>query len=74
MNGLRKDVWESNRARIMKGALEAKFEQSEPCRAFLKGLKENQTSGSEPKGQILGGWTRVKRQGHLESQQMEGTK
>ena len=40
MNGLRNDVWESNRDRIMKAALEAKFEQSEPSRSFLKGTKK----------------------------------
>ena len=54
VNGLRKDVWESNRDRIMKVALEAKFEQSEPCRAFLKGTKKTRLVEANPKDRYWG--------------------
>ena len=48
VKGLKKDVWESNRDRIMKIALEAKFEQSDICTAFLKGTKKTRLVEANP--------------------------
>ena len=54
VNGLRKDVWESNRDRIIKLALEAKFEQSEPCRSFLKGTQKTRLVEANPNDRYWG--------------------
>ena len=54
VNGLRKDVWESNRDRIMKVSLEAKFEQSEPCRSFLKGTQKTRLVEANPDDRYWG--------------------
>ena len=48
VKGLRRDVWEKKCDSIMKMALDAKFEQSESCRTFLKGTKKTRLVEANP--------------------------
>ena len=54
IKGLNKDLWESKRDAIMKTALEAKFEQCDTCKTFLKNTKPNRLAEASPSDRYWG--------------------
>ena len=54
IKGPNKDLWESKRDAIMKTALEAKFEQCDMCKTFLKNTKPNRLAEASPSDRYWG--------------------
>ena len=52
--GLQKHIWEAKRDTIMRNALEAKYEQCEHCKTFLRNTKSNRLVEANPSDRYWG--------------------